>query len=95
MEGKRGGMWAQGWQCSGPPPIVDTLNHIKIRFNQVFHPVPFFSIDVVQPAHPPGRSEDGHGLANRLEGGAGTSLKEAANGVAYDSQLPIQDQSFR
>jgi len=70
-------------------------NHIKIRFNQVFHPVPFFSNDVVQPAHPPGRSEDGHGLANRLEGVAETSLKEAANGVADDYQLPIQDKSFR
>jgi len=29
-----------------------------------------------------------------LEGGAGTSLKEAANGVADFSQLPTRDQSL-
>ena len=70
-------------------------HHIKIPSNQVTHHVPFLSADIVQPAHPPGRCEDGHDLANRLGGYARTSLKEAANGVADYAQLLIQDQSFR
>ena len=69
--------------CSGPPPNKTRLNHIKIPFNKVSQPVPFFRADIVQPSHPPGRSaEDGHGEAKRLEGNARASLKVAASGVA-------------